>query len=151
MCWGVGEVRGDVGKGEVREMLGSVGGSVLEPHTLTHFLTPPPFLSPHANTLPHSPHTLSHTPTRTFPLPTHLSSPPNTLPYTSPHTLHTSSHSSPDLPLHPSTLTPRTLPHLYPHLPHSFDYVTKLPCDDAPDYFWIIDDVTLISLIGKAR
>ena len=61
-CVGVWEVRGDVGKGEVREMW----GSVLGPHTLTHFPTPPPFLSPHANTLPHSPHTLSHTPPHTF-------------------------------------------------------------------------------------
>ena len=67
-------------------MWGSVGGSVLGPHTLIHFLTPPPFfpphpyiLSPHANTLPHSPHTLSHTPL-------------------------TSSHSFPHLPLHPNTL-----------------------------------------------
>ena len=47
VCWGVGEVRGDVWKGEVREMWGSVGGSVLGPHTLTHFPRPPSFLSPH--------------------------------------------------------------------------------------------------------
>ena len=33
MCWGVGEVRGDIGKGEVRKMWGSVGGSVLGSHT----------------------------------------------------------------------------------------------------------------------
>ena len=76
------EVKGDVGKGEMREMW----GSVLGPHTLTHFSAPPPFLSPLANTLPHSSHTFSCT-----------------LPYTS-------SHSSPHLPLHPNTL-----PHIFPH------------------------------------
>ena len=37
MCWGVGEVRGDVGKGEVGE---EMWGSVLGPHTQTHFPTP---------------------------------------------------------------------------------------------------------------
>ena len=82
-------------------------GSVLGPHTLIHFPTPLPFLSPHANTLPYSPHTLFYTPPLTSPLPTHLSFPfphPNTLPYTSPHTPLTSSHSSPHLPLHPNTL-----------------------------------------------
>ena len=55
MCWGVGEVRGDAGKGEgseVREMWGKVGGSVLGPHTSliplpTLPYTPPPFLSSH--------------------------------------------------------------------------------------------------------
>ena len=71
MCWDVGEVRGDVGKGEVREMW----VSELGPHTITHFHTPPPFLSPHPfptrplhpNTLPHSPHALSHTSPHIFP------------------------------------------------------------------------------------
>ena len=71
-----------------------------------------PYTSPiplHANMLPHSPHTLSHTSFLTH---------SNTLPYTSPH-------SSPHLPLHPNTL-----PHIFPH---SLDYVAKLPvpCDDV--------------------
>ena len=99
---------------------------------LPHY--PPHILSPHANALPHSPHTLSHT------LPTLLHSPhifpylpphPNTFPYISPHTPHISSHSYPDLPRTPqhiSLFTSCTLPHLSPHiLPHSFDYVAKLP------------------------
>ena len=82
---------------------------------LPHY--PPHILSPHTNTLPHSPHTLSHT----SPLPTHLSLPPPTPP-------HISSHSSPDLPQHTSLFTLCTLPHLSPHiLPHSFAYVAKLP------------------------
>ena len=79
---GCGEVRGDVGKGEGREMWGIK--SVLGPHTSTHFPTSSPLPSPHpfptANTLPHSPHTLSHT------LPTHLSLSPPTAPLTSPYT-----------------------------------------------------------------
>ena len=72
-------------------MWGSVKGSVLGPHTLAHFPTPPLFLSPHpfphtnthsthsfphTNThslTPHSLHTLFHTPSHTSPLPTHLS------------------------------------------------------------------------------
>ena len=129
MCWGVGEVRGDLGKGEwneVREMWGSVLGS----HTLTHFPTPPPFLYPHpfphANTLPH---------------PTHLSLSTNTLSYTSP---------TPPIPLPTAPLTspytPNTLPHSHhalfhitPHIFHSFDYVAKLPCGD----------VILINLTGN--
>ena len=134
---GCGEVRGDEGN-EVRE---EMWGSVLGLHTPTHFPTPPPFLSPHANTLPHSPHTLSYNPPYTSPLPTHLSLPPNTLPYTSPHT---SCLSSPHLPLHPNTLphSPHALFHTSSHIfPHSFDDVAKLPCDD----------VTLINLTGKAR
>ena len=65
MCWGVGEVRGDVGKSEEREMLGSVGRSVLGPHTLTHFPTPLPFFSPHPfltrqQTFPLTPYNLPH-------------------------------------------------------------------------------------------
>ena len=99
--------------------------------------SPPHILYPHAYTLPHSPHTLSHT------LPTHLSLPPphpNTFPYISPHTPHISSHSSPDLPLHPNAL-PYSLHALSPHLTPRFDYVAKLPCDD----------VTLMKLTRKAR
>ena len=123
VCWGVGEVRGVVGKGEGSEEMWE---SVLRFHTLTPFIKPPPFLSPHANTLPHSPHTgiLSHTPPHT----SFLASP------------HISSHSSPHFPLHPNTLphSPHALSHIFPH---SFDYVAKLPCDD----------VTLINLTGKAR
>ena len=106
MCWGVGEVTGDVEKSEGNEVSQKMWGrTVLGPHTLTHFLTPPPFLSPHPfptrQHTSHSPHTLSHTPPHTSPLPTPLFLPPNTLPYTSPHT---SSHSSPHLRLHPNTL-----------------------------------------------
>ena len=118
-------------------MWGSVKGSVLEPHTLTHFPTPPLFLSPHflphANTLPHSP----HTPSRTSPLPTHLSlliSTPqhtslhSTPPSTSPIPLQ-SSHSFSHLALHPNTL-PHS-PHALSHTStHSLDYVAKLPCDE---------------------
>ena len=120
MCWGVGKVRGDVGKGEMRK---EMWGSVLGPHTLTHFPTPPHilshtpthFLSPYTllPPFPLTPYTLPHfsTPHTSF-----LISPtvphPKTFPYTSPHT---SSHSSPDLPLHPNTL-----PHSYHALsPHS--------------------------------
>ena len=39
VCWGVGKVRGDGEKGE--EMWGSVGGSVLGPHTSSFFYTSP--------------------------------------------------------------------------------------------------------------
>ena len=131
LCWG--------GKGKVKkEMWGRVGGSVLGPHTLTHFPKPPLFLSSHPfpthqHTSPLTPYqyTLPHI----FPcLPPH----PNTLPYTS----HTFSHSSPHLPLHTSPLTPCTLPHLPPQFRLS-DYVAKLqvPCDDA----------TLTNETGKAR
>ena len=91
-------------------MWGSVGGSVLGPHTLIHFLTPPPFfpphpyiLSPHANTLPHSPHTFSHTPPHT----SFLAAPTPPLP------LPTASLTSPYTPTH-FPLTPCTLPHLSP-------------------------------------
>ena len=123
VCWGVGVVRGDVGKGEMREMW----GSVLRPHTLTHFPTPCPFLSPHPfPTRQHtsSPHTLCHTPphsphtgtlSHTSPLPTHLSLPPPH-PYTFPYTF---PHSSPDLLLHHNTL-PHSPHALYPHLPPQF-------------------------------
>ena len=92
--------------------------------------SPPHILSPHANTLSHSPHTLSHT------LPTLFHS-PHIFPYLPPHPNtfpYFSSHSSPDLSLHPNTLSysPHALSHTSPHiLPHSFDYVAKLPCDDV--------------------
>ena len=113
VCWGVGEVKEDAGKGEVREeMWVSVGERVLGPNTLTNLPTPPPFLSPLANTPLYSPHTFS------TPLPTLLHSPdifpylpphPNTLPYTLPHTPNTSSHSSPYtptcFPTHPIALS----------------------------------------------
>ena len=126
----MGEVRGDVGKGEVRK---EMWGSLLGLHTLTNFPTPPPFLYPHPFPIcqhTSSPHTLSHTPLHsphtgtlyhTSPLPSHLSlSPPTPLDIS----LH--------LPPHPNTL-----PHTFPN---SLNYVAKLPCDD----------VTLINLIGKA-
>ena len=112
--------------------------------------------APHPNTLPYTspiplptslPLTSTHFPTHPIhfptPLPTLLHSPhifpyssphPNTLPYTSPHTPHISFRSSPHLPLHPNTLSPLTPC----TLPHSLDYVAKLPCDD----------VTLINLTG---
>ena len=91
------------------------------PLTPTHFSTHPIHFPTPLPTLFHSSHVFSY------------SSPhPNTLPYT-PHIPHTSSHSSPHLPLHP-----KTLPHS-PHIfPHSLDHVAKLPCDD----------VTLINLTG---
>ena len=98
--------------------------------------SPPHILSPHAYTLPHSPHTLSPPSPHIFPyLPPH----PNTFPYISPHTPHIFSHSSPDLPLHPNTL-PYLLHALSPQLTPRFDYVAKLPCDD----------VTLMNLTRKA-
>ena len=62
VCWGMGEVRGDGGKGEGSE---EMWGSVLGPHThpipLPLRLSSPHIPTPHAKTLPHSPHTLSHT------------------------------------------------------------------------------------------
>ena len=114
-------------------MWGSVGGSVLGPHTQTHFLTSPPFLFPHPSPTsqhasPLTPYTLLHPRPHIFPyLPPH----PNTLPNTSPHIPHTSYHCSPHLPLHISPLTPCTLPHLSPHLPPQFGLVAKLPCEDV--------------------
>ena len=150
--WGVGEVRGDVGKGEGRE---EMWGSVLGLHTQTHFPTPSPFLSPHANTLPHSPHTLSphfstphlsfltspHTPTHfpTHPIhsPTLLHSPhifpylpphPNTLPCTSPHKpLPTAPFTSRYTPTH----FPTHLMHLPPNPPQFRVCGEVTPCDDV--------------------
>ena len=99
VCWGVGEVRGDVGKGEVRE---EMRGSVLGPHTQTHFPTPLPFLPPHPfPTCPIlSPISFRHMPTH---FPTH--------PIHSPTLLH-----SPHTPTHFST-PPPTPPYLFPQLP----------------------------------
>ena len=106
VCGG-GNGRCRKGKGnDVREMWGSVVRSVLGSHTLIHFPTPPPFLSPHffpsrQHTSPLTPYTLPHFST------------PHTSFLPSPHTQHTSLHlppywylfhSSPHLPLHPNTL-----------------------------------------------
>ena len=94
VCWGVGKVRGDVGKGEVRK---EMWGSVLGPHTLTHFPTPPHILSPHADTLP---------------LPIHSLTPSPLTPYTLPHfsTPQTSFLISPHTPRHFPTPPPTPLP-----------------------------------------
>ena len=147
VCWGVGEVRGDVGKGEGIE---EVWISVLGPHILTHSHTLPPFLSPHpfphANTLSHSPHTVFHTPPHSSPLDPHLSY------LTSPHTpTHFPPYLLPQLPSPPATplhtsqspFTPCTHPHLSPHLPPQFQLCGEVtvPCDD----------VTLVNLTGKGR
>ena len=110
---GCGEIRGDVGKGEGREMWGIK--SVLGPHTSTHFPTSSLLPSPHP--FPTRQHTSPLTPS---PLPTYLSLPPPTPHHISLHLLHTphiSSHSSPDLPLHPNTL---------PYSPHALSH-TSLP------------------------
>ena len=109
VCWGMGEVREDVGKGEgieVREdTWESVGGSVLGPYTLTHFPRPPPFLSPHP--FPTRQHTSPLTP-YTLPCPS-----PHIFPYLPPH-LFPQLPSPPPTPQHTSPLTPCTLPHLSP-------------------------------------
>ena len=129
---------GDVGKGEGNEdreeMWGNLVGCVLGPHTLPHFPTPPPFLSPHAfptpqHTSPLTPYTLAHFST------------PHTSFLTSQHTsLHLPPYLFPQLPSPPPT--PQALFHTSPHIfPQSFDYVAKLPCDF----------VTLINLTGKAQ
>ena len=120
VCWVVGEVRVDIRKGEVREMW----GSVLGPHTLTHFTTPPPFLSPHPS--PSRQHTSPFT-AYTFP---HFSTPHTsflTHPHTPTHFLTSPpTHLFPQLPSFPTTpqntspLTPCTLPHLSAHLPPQF-------------------------------
>ena len=118
----MGEVRGDVGKGEGREMWGIK--SVLRPHTSTHFPTSSPLPSPHPfptrqHTSPLTPYTFLHfsTPHTSFltsPTPHHISL------HLPPHP-HISSHSSPDLPLHPTHFlihpmhSPTSLsPHLTP-------------------------------------
>ena len=82
------------------------------------------------NTLPHSPHTLSHTPPHTSFL-THSHKTPQHTSLHLPPYLFLQLLSPPPTPQHTSPLTPCTLP-------HSLDYVAKLPCDD----------VTLINLTG---
>ena len=108
VCWGVGEVRGDVGKGEGREMW----GSVLGPHTQTHFPTPLPTCQ---HTSPLTPYTLPHFST------------PHTPQHTSLHLHpHTSSHSSLHLPLGYTPIHFPLTPCIFPQIPHSFEYVAKL-------------------------
>ena len=100
--------------------------------------------APHPNTLPYTspiplptslPLTSTHFSTHPIhfptPLPTHLSLLILTPQHTSLHLPPHPPYLFPQLPLHTSPLTPCTLP-------HSFDYVAKLPCDD----------VTLINLTG---
>ena len=113
----MGEVRGDVGKGEGREMWGIK--SVLGPHPSTHFPTSSPFLSPHPfptrqHTSPLTPYTFPHPPHTSF-----LTSPhtPTHFPTSPPTPPPISSHSSPDLPLHPNAL---------PYSPHALSH-TSLP------------------------
>ena len=138
MCWGVGEERVDVRKGE--KMWGSKGGSVLGPLTLTHFPTLPPFLSPHSS--PSHQHTSPLTP-YTFPHPSPYFSTPHTSFLTHPHTL-THFPTPPPTPPVPLPTAPLTCPYTPthfpthpmhsptdPHLPPSLDYVAKLPCDDV--------------------
>ena len=133
--WGCGGGNGRCRKDEgndVREMW----ESVLRPHTLIHFPTPPPFLSPHSfptrqHTSPLTPYTLPH------PYP-HFST-PHTSFLASPHTL-THFPTPTPTPQHTSH-SPHALSHSSPHIfPHSFDYVAKLPRDD----------VTFINLSGKS-
>ena len=105
---------------------------MLGPHTLTHFPTPPPFLSPHPSSCQHTSPLTSYT----FPHPS-----PHVFPYSSQHT---SLHLPPYLFLQlTSPYTPthfRSHPMHSPHIfPHSLVYVAKLPCDD----------VTLINLTGQ--
>ena len=123
-----GKVRVERRCGELKVCWGSIPQyiSLHLPHS------PPHMLYPHAYTLPHSPHTLSHT------LPTHLSLPPPTpqhiFLHLSPHP-HIYSHSSPDLPLHPNTLPyllhalSLTSPHILPHVSIMWRsyHVTMLP------------------------
>ena len=68
----MGEIRGDVGKGEGREMWGIK--SVLGPHTSTHFPT-----SPLTSPTPH--HTLLHLLSYLFPHPSFFPPHPNTFSY----------------------------------------------------------------------
>ena len=134
VCWGVGEVRGDVGKGEgSEEMWGRVGGSVLGPHTLLYTSSIP--LPTRQHIFPFTPFTLPH--------PSSHFSTPHTSFLTSPTPQHTSLHlppylfsqlpSPPPTYQHTSPFTPCTLPHLSPHLPSQFRlcgegyHVTMLP------------------------
>ena len=116
MCWGVREVRGDVGKGDGREMW----GSVLGPHTQTHFPTPLPTHPIHSPTLLHSPHTPTHFPT---PPPTHL---------------------FPQLPSPPARLHPNTLPTHPMHLPPNPPVLSMWQSYTVPS-----NDVILINFTEK--
>ena len=125
VCCGVGEVRGDVRKNEGSEVREEIWGSVLGPHTLTHFPTPSSFLYPHLSrscqhTSPLTPYTSllihPHTSFLTHPhTPTHFPTPP---PHLFPHL--------PPTPQPTSSLTPCTLPHLSPHLPPQFGLCGKV-------------------------
>ena len=120
MCWGVGEVRGDVGKGEGSEVREEMWGSVLRPHTLTHFHTPP---IPLPTSFLHTP---THFPTHPIHSPTLLLCTPHTSFLTCPHTpthfptpattpppyLFLQLPLPPPTPQHTSPFTPCTLPQL---------------------------------------
>ena len=136
VCWGVGEVSGDVGKSEG----GNVGKCVRAPHLNTLPCTSLiPFLT-RQHTSPLTPYTLPHpyphfsSPHTSFlsslHTPTHFPTPLPTAPLTSPYT-----------PTNTFPHSPHALSHTFPTSSHSFDYVAKLPCDD----------VTLINLTGKAQ
>ena len=136
MCWGVRE--GDPSRcgNRCRKVSWGVGGDV---GRSAWFGTPHPNTLPYTSptpqrTLPHSPHTLSHTPTSflTFShTTTHFPTPAPTFPYLLPHhnTLSYSSLSSPYLsptPQHTSSYTiphfslpPPTPQHTSSHPPHS--------------------------------
>ena len=118
VCWGVGEVKGDVGKGEGSEMREEMWRSVLGP----------------SNTLPY---------TSSIPLPTCQHTSPLT-PYTLPHfsTPHTSMLTSPHTSLHlppyhfpPLPLPPPTPQHTSPLNPCTLITVLiTLLCDDVLCY-----------------
>ena len=145
----MGEVRGDVGKGEAVRV-GRCGELKVcwgpTPQHISLHLShyPPHILSPHANTPPHSPHTLSHT------LPTLLHSPhifpyppphPNTFPYISPHTpisLPTAPLTSPYTPthflIHPMHSPTPLSPHLTPQFRLCGEVTKKLKKPDKIFY-----------------
>ena len=135
VCWGVGEVRGDVGKGEG----GDVGKCVGAPHPNTFYYS---FPIPLPTSFHHTPTQFpTHSIHSSTPLPTLLHS-QYIFPFLPTHfpipTLHPP-YFFPQLPLHPNTL-PHSPHALFHTSTHSFDYVAKLPCDD----------VTLINFGGKA-
>ena len=113
-CDGVwGGVRGNVGKGEGRDMWGIK--SVLGPHTSIHFPTSSPLPCPHPfptrqHTSPLTPYTFPHPPLTSF-----LTSPHT--PTHFPTSFPTSPYLFPDLLLHPNTL---------PYSPHALSH-TSLP------------------------
>ena len=125
-CDGVwGGVRGNVGKGEGREMWGIK--SVLGPHTSTHFPTSSPLPSPHPfptrqHTSPLTPYTFPHPPLTSFLTSPHTPTHFPTSPPTSPISLPTAPLTSPYTPTH-FLIHPMHSPYI---LPHSFDYVAKL-------------------------